>query len=173
MRALVLPLLFALALHAEHVIQGPMPAQDGETCVVCYGRCDQEDVAYLVDGQRFAVMKKLEAAFLENPDEYIALYKPNSMQFSDGSAQRMEDTYLLFGLFALVAVFFAGFYAHHVVMKRSEGAAVPAGLAKIPSTPMPRTCGACSGENHPSARSCLHCGAALPPGGIPEVERAR
>lgn len=173
MRPIVVLLLFAFGLDAEHVIHGPMPAEDGETCVVCQGRCDQEDVAYLVDGQRFAVMKKLEAAFLENPDEYIALYKPNSMQFSDGSAQRMGDTYLLFGLLALVSVFFAGFYAHHLVMKRSGTSTVPAGLAKIPSTPMPRTCVACGGENHPSARNCLHCGTALPDGGIPEVERAR
>jgi len=29
-----------------------MPAEDGETCVVCYGRCTRDDAAYLVDGKR-------------------------------------------------------------------------------------------------------------------------
>lgn len=166
-------LLLATVLWADHKIEGPMPAEDGETCVVCYGRCNRNDIAYRVDGQRFPVMKDLEKSFLTNPDEYIARYKPNSMQFSGEQSQGMSDGYLLFGLFALVAVFCAGFYAHHLVMKRSGLAVAPAGLGKIPLTKAPVSCGACGALNHPSATACAQCGTAMTPQGHSEVNRTQ
>lgn len=173
MRTLILILLALLSSAQEpkpkHDIKGPMPAEDGETCVVCYGRCDRNDVAYMVDGQRFAIMKPLEQVFLEDPDEYIKLYKPNSIQFTSG-ASGLSDAYLAFGLFMLVGLMIAGYAAHQMILKRNAGAAVPAGLGKIPTTRLPAACAACGGENHPSAAVCSHCGAQLNPVETSELE---
>jgi hypothetical protein len=172
--AAILFLLAIVILFAEqppkHDIQGPMPAKDGETCVVCYGRCDSNDVAYMVDGQRFAVMKPLEKEFLQDPDKYIRMYKPNSIQFT-GDTVRMSNGFLLAGLLLLLSLLIAGFATHQLVLKRSAGAPVPAGLAKIPATSAPARCPACGGDNHPSARRCSHCGSALTPSVSSEVER--
>lgn len=159
MTKLLLGLAAAACLAMD--VKGPMPAEDGETCVVCYGSCTREDVAYLVDGQRFAIMKPLEEEFLKNPEQYIRAYRPNSMQFQGGPAQGMNDGYLLFGLLALVGLIIAGFTAHRLIEKRHDPAAIPAGLAKIPTTKQPMPCPACGGENHPSAKACSHCGAEL------------
>lgn len=51
-------------------------------------------------------------------------------------------------------------------------AGVPAGLHKIPSTCCPAPCPKCGEENHPSARACAGCGAALNPALESEVLRA-
>ena len=169
MRILMLALAAAICSGVE--IKGPMPAEDGETCVVCYGRCTREDVAYMVDGQRFAIMKPLEEDFLQDPEQYIRAYKPNTMQFSGGPAQGMSDGYLLAGLLTLLGLIVAGFFAHQLILKRSNPAMVPAGLAKIPSTKMPVACAACGGENHPSARECSFCGAKMTPADRSEVGR--
>jgi hypothetical protein len=152
-------------------IQGPLAAEGGDTCVVCYGRCERGDVVYLVDGQRFAVMKVFEKQFLDDPEPYIRLYKPNSIQFTSGSAG-ISDRYLILGLLALMGMFAAGFLTHRMVMNRSRGAFVPAGLGKIPLTKTPVDCAGCGGENHPSAKQCLHCGGNLTPAEPSEVERA-
>ena len=85
----------------------------------------------------------------------------------------MSDAYLLFGLLVLVCVFCAGFYAHHLVMKRSGLAVAPAGLAKIPQTKSPVACGACGALNHPSATACSQCGTAMSPQDQSEVNRSR
>lgn len=140
-------------------VKGPMPAEDGETCVVCYGSCTRKDVAYLVDGQRFAVMKPLEQDFLKDPEQYVRAYRPNTMQFNADQPQGMNDAYLLFGLLTLAGLTIAGFMVHRMIEKRAGAAGVPAGLAKIPATKTPIACHSCGGENHPSARKCSHCGA--------------
>ncbi len=162
--------LFGQQPGAGPQIQGPMPARDGETCVVCYGRCDQADVAYIVDGQRVAVMKPLEKAFLDDPEQYLRLYRPNSIQFQGVPAQGISDRYLLVGLFALLAITLAGFYAHHRVVRRVPRSVLPRGLAKIPATKQPVPCPLCGGENHPSAKSCSHCGATATPSERSEVD---
>lgn len=151
-------------------IQGPLPAKDGETCVVCYGRCEGGDVAYIVDGQRFAVMKPLEQDFLKTPEQYVRHYKPNSIQLQSQASQGLADGYLLAGLFTLLAVTLAGFYAHHLVVRRIPKDALPRGLAKIPATRQPVPCPMCGGGNHPSAKRCSHCGAAATPSQPSEVE---
>jgi len=38
---------------------------------------------------------------------------------------------------------------------------VPRGLKKVPKTRRPRACPSCGSANHPSATSCLACGAVL------------
>lgn len=169
MRMLLLAVIAAICMGAE--IQGPMPAEDGETCVVCYGRCNRQDVAYMVDGQRFAVMKPLEADFLQDPERYVRAYKPNTMQFTGGQPQGMSDGYLLAGLLTLLGLIISGFLAHQLILRRSDPAAVPPGLGKVPSTKMPVVCAACGGGNHPAARQCSFCGAQLTPSVESEVRR--
>jgi hypothetical protein len=51
-------------------------------------------------------------------------------------------------------------------------AGVPAGLHKISLTHAPKHCPKCGGENHPAARACAGCGAALHPSLESEVARA-
>ena len=149
---MLLFLIFASLLPAEeHTISAPMPAEDGETCVVCYGRCTRDDVAYLVDGQRFAIMKPLEQEFLKDPDKYITAYRPNSMQFGGPTAmqQPMPFNYIWFGVFIVVALLGAGIYSLR--------------MRHVPGTKSPVPCPTCGRTNHPSANRCLHCGAVLTP----------
>lgn len=58
-----------------------MPARDGEICIVCYGRTTRFDLAFTVDGERYAVMKGLEKEFLKNPDDYIRKFKVRQASF--------------------------------------------------------------------------------------------
>jgi hypothetical protein len=48
---------------------------------------------------------------------------------------------------------------------------VPEGLRKIPATHEPLACARCGNANHPSARRCSRCGAALSPEIASEVEK--
>ena len=155
---LLIALLAGLLQADDHTISAPMPAEDGETCVVCYGRCTRDDVAYLVDGQRFAVMKPLEQDFLKDPDQYIAAYRPNSMQFGGPAAvqQPMPPNYLWYGVFVVVALLGAGVYSMR--------------MRRVPATRAPLPCPACGGTNHPSAAKCSHCGATLTPAVQSEVQ---
>lgn len=50
-------------------------------------------------------------------------------------------------------------------------AGVPPGLAKVPTTRAPAACPVCGSPNHPAARRCSACGAALAPGAEPETAR--
>lgn len=50
--------------------------------------------------------------------------------------------------------------------------AMPPHLGRLHDQPDPVLCGACGGENHPSARRCSGCGGALTPSAEPEVRRA-
>jgi len=173
----LLPLLLAVFLlrgqaPPPHQMRGPLPAEDGETCVVCYGRCNQNDVAYVVDGQRFAVMKPLEQTFLQNPEPYIRAYRPNSMQFQTGGNAPLSDGYLFTGIAILLGLLIAGFTLHQRILKSAATPAMaPVGLGKVAVTAHPGRCAACGGENHPAARACSHCGAALAPMTSSEVER--
>lgn len=49
--------------------------------------------------------------------------------------------------------------------------ALPAGLAKIPSTRAPLPCPGCGAPNHPAAEACTSCGAALAPAVEAEIDR--
>lgn len=49
---------------------------------------------------------------------------------------------------------------------------MPGGLGKIPATLPPLDCAACGNPNHPSARRCVACGAALAAAGESESARA-
>ena len=57
-------------------MEGPFPAKEGETCVVCYGKTTSNDLVYVIDGQRLPVMRELEAQFLANPLAYVKRETP-------------------------------------------------------------------------------------------------
>lgn len=137
-------------------LSGPMPARDGETCVVCQGRCTPEDLAYLVDGQRFALMRAMESDFLRDPSRHVAPYRPATMQFHADGARSASPAAFVIGLCVLLALLLAALYVH-----RALGAA--RGMRKIPLTSEPVACPACGQPNHPAAALCLHCGRRLHP----------
>jgi hypothetical protein len=93
--------------------------------------------------------------------------------------------WFLFGLYILIALFFAGLSAYAAlskglppistffmgfflsalgylyvltrpaVIKKDE---IPVGLVKVPTTSAPVSCPACGYNNHPSAKKCAGCG---------------
>ena len=78
-----------------------------------------------------------------------------------------------------VPQFFIGFLfslpGYLFVLSRSRKTAagrVPPGLVKVPSTSAPVLCPACGNANHPSAKTCAACNAALTPLVSSEVSRA-
>lgn len=99
-------------------IAGPMPAEDGEICIVCYGRTTKTDVAYVVDGQRYAVMKGLEDDFLKQPDEYIRKFKAHQKTIQPNANRALYG-----GLGLLVVVLSAAFWWLDRRRQRAEGAA--------------------------------------------------
>jgi hypothetical protein len=68
---------------------------------------------------------------------------------------------LVFNLFAVAAVLRAA----------KPVQAVPSGLGRMGWTASPVPCSGCGGPNHPSARRCALCGAALSPGFGSEARR--
>jgi hypothetical protein len=68
---LVAALLAAAGAQSRHRVQGPFPARAGEICVVCYRVLQDTGLAYVIDGQRFAVDSHESGEFLEDPDAYI------------------------------------------------------------------------------------------------------
>ncbi|MBM3736052.1 MAG: hypothetical protein FJW39_09725 [Acidobacteria bacterium] len=180
-----LAILAALPIFAAPKIEGPFAARDGETCVVCNTRLTKDDVAFLIDGQRLAVMREMREELLREPLVYLARYKPEGMLFTGRQPVAMGAGYLWVGTWVLLAIvsgalcsylamnrglapskwFFAGlaFPPAVVGLMFKPRAAVPAGLAKIASTRDPAACPACGSLNHPAATACLRCGAAMIP----------
>jgi hypothetical protein len=161
-----LPLLTAALFAGEPQVSGRLPARDGETCVVCQTRVTRFDSAYLVDGQRVAVMRGMEEDFLAKPGVYIETYRPEGMMFSARLAKTLGSLYFWLGLTALLAVVAVALRYHGAIHP-------PAGLWKVPLTNSPVACGACGAGNHPSARSCSQCGGRLSPIISSEAEAQR
>jgi hypothetical protein len=177
-------------------LTGPVPSNEGETCAVCGGRVTARDCAYLVDGQRFTVMKAMESDFLADPLSYIAKFRPANLLFGSDSQTRLSGVCLVAGLYLLFGIFCAGLCAQMAITKgyaawpwMIAGLALTAGaymylatrpataravaitgLRRAPSTRAPLPCPGCGGSNHPAARACLRCGAALEPAAPSEVE---
>jgi len=182
-------------------IEGPMPAKDGETCVICNTRLTTDDKAFLVDGQRICVMSAMEAMFLEDPMTYVAKYRPEGMMFSaQAQSSTLPDLYLFLGIYVLLGLVFGGLCAHVAVQKglrpwtwffagfllsavgyvmllakpaAAPPGSVPAGLKKVPLTREVAACPACGASNHPSAVTCSGCGATLAPTAPSEVAAVR
>jgi hypothetical protein len=156
--------LITAALPAqEPQVSGRLAARDGETCVVCQTRVSRFDSAYLVDGQRVAVMRAMEEEFLARPTFYIETYRPEGMMFSARLAKTLDGMYFWLGFAALLAVVALALRYHGVIHP-------PAGMWKVPLTNSPVGCGACGAGNHPSARECSSCGGRLSPAVTSEAE---
>ncbi len=180
-------------------IVGPMPAEDGETCVVCNSRVSKDDLAYVIDGQRVAVMRAMEADLLANPLEYVTKFRPEGMIFSNQQSTRESGAFFWAGVLVLAGLMFGGACAHMAVEKGFSawrwfvmgflfsapatlalalktpvaGRTVPSGLAKLAKTHGPKPCHACKAPNHPSASRCASCGSALDPTVTSELQAAK
>jgi len=157
---LVLTLCSSAALMAVK-LEGPMPARNGETCAVCNMPVTDKDVAYLVDGQRVAVMETMQEEFLQNPLLYVTKFRPEGMVFSARQSGSLNSGYLWLGMYVLVGLLFGGACAHVAMTKglpswrwfflgfffsvpaclavaarqtAVDAPAVPEGLGKIPVT---------------------------------------
>ena len=129
--------------------------------------------------------------------------RPQSALFQKdaGSAQpAVGSGWFLLGMYIIIALLFSGLSAYTAVSKglnpvpyffvgflfsllgylyvlsrpsTVKPGAVPAGLVKVPTTQEPVPCPHCGYTNHPAAKKCLGCGAALQPLMQSEVNRAR
>ncbi|MBK5292521.1 MAG: zinc ribbon domain-containing protein [Acidobacteriia bacterium] len=200
MRSLLLIWLLAGGLSAQTMkVEGPFKAKSGETCVVCNTPVSEDDDAFLVDGQRVAVMRAMREEFMLNPLLYVTRLRPEGMVFSSRQPETLSGVYLWMGLYVLIGLMFGGACAHMALVKGLSsrrwfflgfffsalaylalaGKAVaenapeaPAGLGKIPSTRSSAACPGCGAGNHPSSRQCGACGAALHPTASSEVASA-
>lgn len=177
--------------HAAERFSERLPARQGETCIVCNKPVGGGDIAYLARGQRAAVhMEDCEAVLLEEPGRHMAKMRPSSILFTSEAGAGIPGGWLLVGLWVLLGLFFGGLCAHRAVRLRrspaacfllgfffsvpayvyvcsrkpaTDAARIPEGLRKVPATRDPAPCPACGHDNHPSARQCTSCGAALEP----------
>ncbi len=177
-------------------VEGPFKAKKGETCVVCNTPVGEEDDAYLVDGQRVAVMSAMREEFLRNPLQYVTRLRPEGMVFSSRQPETLPGSYLWAGVFVLIGLMFGGACAHMAMVKglsswqwfflgfflsvpaclalagkaaAEDAPKAPAGLGKIPSTRSSIPCAGCGEANHPASSKCGRCGAALHPAAPSEV----
>jgi len=159
------------ALAQECQISGPMPARENETCAVCSGRVGWKGRAYLVDGQRFAVMQAMEPEFLREPLRYVSKLRPENMLFSARAKNSATPVYLYGGMLVLLSLVAAGWWWHTAMLEKRPAWASSAltALGKIPLTREAAPCGACGSPNHPSAPACSRCGAAMEPTAPSEV----
>ena len=192
----LLALIVPMAAQSMPDIQGPFKALNGETCVVCNHAVSDEDAAFLVDGQRVAVMAAMQEEFLRNPLEYVAKYRPEGMVFSARQAGDMTSTYFWLGSLLLAGLVFGAVCGHMAMLKgystwrwfflglffsipaclalankpsSPNAPDAPAGLARIPDTRPPAACPQCGASNHPSASQCSSCGGRVEPTAPSEV----
>jgi hypothetical protein len=185
--------LAAIALiagaRAEFTIAGPFAAWEGETCVVCNSRLSRNGFAYIIDGQRMAVMNGMEREFLAHPDKYIRKMRPDGMLVTSQPLRTagIAAPYFWAGVYVLIGLVFGGLCAHTALGKgyapgpwfllgflfsiaaqlallsrpSLRRSPVPPGFAKFPVTPSPVFCPACGTANHPSIRECVRCEKAM------------
>jgi len=193
-RATLLIAVLGGLLPAQTVtLQGPIPAKPEETCSVCNTPVGPGGEAYLADGQRLVVMAAMRDELLANPLQYAKKYRPEGMMFTVRRAGPLHSAYLWIGIYILAGLLFGGLSAHSAMSKglpalewfllgfffsvpaylavaaKRTTVEVPAGLAKIPLTRTPGLCSHCRAGNHPSAESCIVCGAPLTPTAPSEV----
>ncbi len=145
-------MIFAGLLAGQQLprLSDPMPAKDGETCVVCNTRVSEDDVAYLVDGQRVAVMKAMEKEFLDDPVAYVAKFRPEGMLYTVRRAGEDWSWHLWLGVIALLGVILIGAWMHGRVS--AEGM-----LGKVALTSSSVPCPKCGTRNHASGKVCAGC----------------
>jgi hypothetical protein len=182
-------LFFAPLFGAVMHIQGPFPARDGETCIVCNTRVSRRDLAFTIDGQRVAVRRGMEKELLSNPRKYAGRLQPRGLMTSTESPGTGSNVLLYAGGFVLIGLVFGGLCAHMAMVRglpawqwfvfgflfsfvaclllgtrrSASNFSAARGLEKIHSTREPAPCPHCAGTNHPAAAKCSHCGASLQP----------
>ncbi len=77
---LVAALLAGASAQSRRKVQGPFPARAGEICVVCYRVLESTGLAYVIDGQRFAVDAHESGEFLEDPDAHIQSFEEHQAE---------------------------------------------------------------------------------------------
>ena len=130
-QAQIIAMMFAavvgLVAVGQTKISGPMPAKDGEICIVCYGRTTTSDLAYTVNGERYAVMKGLEEDFLKSPDDYIRKYKARQASLGGKAAAKTVESSTDSSLYAGLGLLVVGLSALFWWLdrkRRSQGKAV-------------------------------------------------
>ncbi len=137
-----------------------------------------------------------------NPQEHLAPLQPRgAFLFALGERSPLAGGWFLFGTYILLGLAFAALCAHQALHRGrnpvawfgagllfnafayavlilrpaqpvAAPAGIPSGLGKIAATFAPSPCPKCGYENHPSAKRCSGCGAALSPRIESEVTRA-
>jgi hypothetical protein len=162
---------------------------------------DADVVEIRYRGRTFFVGAPLMQDFEADPDRYFKKLEARSALFDESSllAVPLSFGWLIFGVYAFVGVMFAAllsYFAFHwgqpplrwmfiglfanvfgliallVTPKRPVSfLGVPSGLTKIPSTYAPVACSECGAFAHPSAGTCLKCGAGLNPAVLDEMQK--
>ena len=170
----------------------------GERCLVCGTELDADKgLAFYYRGRPIAISTAHLKTFLEDPDRYFKHLEVRGGLFHEGSDQQMSNEWLLLGVWMLLGLvgaaictgvalrkglppltwFAAGLIANILavvlVLARSpvQEVELPARLAKIPNTVPPDECPKCGARNHPTARRCNGCGAAMEPVTDSDVDR--
>jgi hypothetical protein len=172
-----------------------------DICAQCYHAVDENDVVYVINGQRVALhSQEIEPDLSGQLLRLVAQLQPRGAFLGAGEQAALSPFWFYLGLYVLSGLVFGALAAHRALHKGYSAAAwfsvgcafsaagylyllsrparevtapagVPAGLHKIPSTYEPQVC-ACGAENHPSAAACSTCGAILEPRVVSEVQRA-
>jgi hypothetical protein len=193
-------------LPAEVVLDGTrvarkVPTRGDDICAQCYQRVEENDVVYLIEGQRVALHRQeAEANFSGQLLRLVAQLQPRGAFLGAGRQAALSKWWFFAGLYVLAGLLCGALAAHRALHKGYSAAAwfgigffltlpglayllsrparevrapagIPAGLHKIPSTYEPQIC-ACGAENHPSARACSTCGKKLEPQIESEAQRA-
>ncbi len=188
---------------AEELFNTTVDPKPGDRCIVCNTPLREGDKVYLVEGQRVGVMNEMAPTLFSDPWKYLARLKPRGGLFGGemAPASAVSDAWLFLGIYVLVGLvcaalcthralnigqaaipwLFAGLFlnvfAYAALMTRpplpGQAAAGYGGVVKIPSTAEPAACPQCGSLNHPTAATCLGCGAELSPATVSEVARLR
>ncbi|MEM7052844.1 MAG: hypothetical protein AAF604_24495 [Acidobacteriota bacterium] len=163
----------------------------GEQCLVCGQPIHGDEILELrYQGRTFYVAAKMLEELEASPRLYLSRIEAHSALFDEASPAHARPSrvwmwgglYLFVGLLcaALCGVlavsrglapipwFFAGLLgnvAALAVLSVTPRRTAPdlEGWTKAPLTRAPRSCPACSADNHPAAQTCLSCGVALHP----------
>lgn len=169
----------------------------GDRCLVSGLLLDENGIAFIYRGRRVTLHRDATGVFLNEPDRYFSSLQPRGALFQESGAWSLELSWLLVGIWMTLGLACGAAGSHIALRKgRSPGFWFSAGVAlnivalatlltrpstssetlpphwgKIPTTTTPVSCPSCDSTNHPSALSCLACGASLSPAHESEVQR--
>ncbi len=172
----------------------------GEQCLVCgQGIHGKEIVEVRYKGRTFHIAAGMLEEFVATPETYFRNLEPRSGLFDEQAMPlaTMSKGWLYLGLYVVIGLVFAALCGYLAIGRglaplpwffaglagnvaalvlllltpRGDPKGVPAGLAKVNLTALPRQCPACSAMNHPAAAACSACDGHLQPMGQPETAR--